>query len=78
MKACGKPNKRAKTRFPNSMLIKGLVAEEFSVQEHMKPAILKFLDPNQYGIVFKSSTTHAVIYMVHISGKGIDGNGRHC
>ena len=50
------------------------VAEEFVVEEHMKPAILKIHDPNQYGIVPKSSTTHAVIHVVHSWAKGTDGN----
>ena len=51
------------------------VAEEFVVQEYVKPAILEILDPNQYGTVPKSSTTHALIHMVHIWAKETDGNG---
>ena len=33
------------------------VAEKFVVQDYVKPAVLKILDPNQYGAVPKSSTT---------------------
>ncbi len=45
------------------------VAENFVVQDYIKPAVLKILDPNQYGAVPKSSTTHALIHMVHVSGQ---------
>ena len=43
------------------------VAENFVVQDYIKPAVLKNLDPIQYGAVPKSSTTHALIHMVHVS-----------
>ncbi len=42
------------------------VAENFVVQDYIKPAVLKILDPNQYGAVPKFSTTHALIHMVHV------------
>ena len=48
------------------------VAENFVVQDYIKPAVLKILDPNQYGAVPKSSTTHALIHMVHVWAKGTD------
>ena len=44
------------------------------VQDYVKPAVLKILDPNQYGAVPKSSTTHALIHMVHVWAKETDGN----
>ncbi len=50
------------------------VAENFVVQDYVKPAVLKILDPNQYGAVPKSSTTHALIHMVHVWAKEADGN----
>ncbi len=42
------------------------VAENFVVEDYVKPAVLKILDPNQYGAVPKSSTTHALMHMVHV------------
>ena len=44
------------------------------VQDYIKPAVLKILDPNKYGAVPKSSTTHALIHMVHVWAKETDGN----
>ena len=43
--------------------------------DYVKPAVLKVLDPNQYGAIPKSSTTQALIDMVHNWAKGTDGNG---
>ena len=37
------------------------LAEELVVEQFIKPAIRKVVDPNQYGTVPKSSTTHALI-----------------
>ena len=45
------------------------------VQQFIKPVILKVVDPNQYGTVPKSSTTHALISIVHNLAKATDGNG---
>ena len=42
--------------------------------EYVNPAVLEFLDPNQYGAVPKSSTTQALINMLHNWAKGTDGN----
>ncbi len=50
------------------------VAENFGVQNYFKRAVLKILDPNQYGAVSKSSTTHALIHMVHVWARETDGN----
>ena len=51
------------------------VAEEFVVLEHLQPAILKKIGDNQFGAIPKSSTTHALIRMVHSWAKHTDGNG---
>ena len=51
------------------------VAEDCIVADYVKPAVLKVLDPNQYGAIPKSSTTQALIDMVHNWAKGTDGNG---
>ena len=41
------------------------VAEEFVVRSHVKPAILTHIRPDQFGCIPNSSTTHALISMVH-------------
>ena len=41
------------------------LAREVVVEQYIKPAIFKVVDPNQYGTVPKSSTTHALISTVH-------------
>ena len=51
------------------------VAEEFVVEEYVKPAMLKKIGANQFGCVPKSSTTHALISMIHEWTKHTDGNG---
>jgi hypothetical protein len=35
------------------------------VKEHVKPAVLKHIRPDQYGCVPPSSTKHALIYLIH-------------
>ena len=50
------------------------VAEEFIVEEYVKPAILMKISANQFGCVPKSSTTHALISMMHMWAKRTDGN----
>ena len=50
------------------------VGEEFIVPDYIKPAVLKDLDTNQYGAVPKSSTTLALLDMLHGWSKGADGN----
>ena len=47
------------------------VAEDCVVTDHVKPAVLKALDPNQ-------STTQALTDMVHCWSKETDGNGATC
>ena len=51
------------------------VAEGFVVEDYVKPAILKVIDPNQYGTIPNSSTTIALINMLHHWFLGTDGNG---
>ena len=51
------------------------VAEEFVVEEHLKPGILKKIGDNQYGAIPNSSTTQALISMVHSWTKYTDGTG---
>ena len=43
------------------------IAEDIIVRVYVKPAIMKVLDPNQFGAVPKSSTTIALISMIMIA-----------
>ena len=51
------------------------VAEHFVVKGYVKPAVLKKIDPNQYGAIPKSSTIFALLSMVHNWTSGLDGTG---
>ena len=51
------------------------IAEDYVVNSFVKPAVLKKLDPNQYGTVPRSSTTQALISMLHFLNASTDGNG---
>ena len=51
------------------------VAEDFVITEHVKPAVLRSLDPSQFGAIPKSSTTFALLKMLHECSQGTDGNG---
>ena len=51
------------------------IAEDFVVDQHFKPAVLKMIDPRQFGTVPKSSTTHALISMLHSLYSATDGTG---
>ena len=51
------------------------IAEEYVVDTYVKLAVLSTIDPQQFGIVPKSSTTHASISMTHSWTKPTDGNG---
>ena len=51
------------------------VAEEFVVEDVVKPAVLDVIHGNQYGPIPKSSTTMALISMLHAWSIGTDGNG---
>ena len=49
------------------------VAEQFVVADHLRPSILKKIRGNQFGAIPESSTTHALISMVHSWTKHTDG-----
>ena len=51
------------------------VAEEFVVDGFVKPAVMSVLDHNQYGAIPNSSTTMALISVLHSWSLGTDGNG---
>ncbi len=49
------------------------IAEEFVIKFYIGPAILKAIDPNQFGAIPKSSTEQALISMLHYLSKETDG-----
>ena len=49
------------------------VAEKFVVNKHLKPSILKVIDVNQYGFIPGSSTSQALIKMLHKWSEATDG-----
>ena len=51
------------------------VAEEFVVEQYVKPAVLEKVDAGQFGTIPGSSTTEALISMTHAWYKATDGNG---
>ena len=51
------------------------VAEEVVVERYIKLAVLKIIDPRQFGRIPKSSTTMALIALFHYLSSSIDGNG---
>ena len=52
------------------------IAEEFVVENYVKPAVLiKKIDSNQYGAIPSSSTTIALLSMLQSWNKATDGNG---
>ena len=51
------------------------VAEEFIVVDYIKLAVLKVIDSNQFGGIPQSSTTIALIDMIHRWSIASDGNG---
>lgn len=53
----------------------GHPAKECVVLDYIKCAVLDVLVPNQYGAVLNSSTTQALIHMLHDLSKETDGNG---
>ena len=66
-------NKHLRPILLTSILSK--VAEEFVVADYLRPSILKKIGDNQFGAFPKSSTTHALISMVHSWAKHTDGTG---
>ena len=51
------------------------MSEAYVVDSYVKPAVLKRIDPQQFEAVPKSSTTHALISMLHSWLESTDGNG---
>ena len=51
------------------------LAEEFVVNQHVKPAVLAKVDQRQHGTVPGTSTTEALVSMIHTWTKATDGNG---
>ena len=51
------------------------VAEEFIVEDYVKPAILNVIDRSQYGAIPISSTTMALISMLHHWCVNTDSDG---
>ena len=51
------------------------LAEEFVVNNHLKPAVTERVDDMQFGTIPNSSTTCALISMLHTWMKDTDGNG---
>ena len=49
------------------------IAEEYVVVNHVKPAVLKHIRPDQYDCIPQSSTTHALINLIHQWSKATDG-----
>ena len=45
------------------------------METYVKPAVLKKIDHHQYGTIPKSSSTHALISMMHKLYVSTDGNG---
>ena len=51
------------------------LAEDFIVKNYVGPAVLEIIDPNQFGAIPKSSTTQALISMMHAWTSATDGTG---
>ena len=51
------------------------IAEDYVVNEHVKPAVLQYMGCNQYGRIPNSSTTHALVNLVHNWSQATDGTG---
>ena len=51
------------------------IAEEYIVNAYMKPVVLQQIDPQQFGTIPRSSTTQALISMIHSWSESTDGNG---
>jgi hypothetical protein len=51
------------------------LAEEFVVDRNVKPALLAMVDQRQFGTAPGSSTTEALVSMIHTCTNATDGNG---
>ena len=53
------------------------IFEGFVIEKDLKPVLLKFIDPNQYGFIPNSCITFALISMLHHWLEAMDGSGSH-
>ena len=51
------------------------LAEDFVVDLYTKPLVLAKVDPRRFGTVPGSSTSEALVSMIHASNSATDGNG---
>ena len=51
------------------------IAEDFVVDLYVKPAVLAKVDPRQFGTVPGSSTSEALVSMIHACNSATDDNG---
>ena len=51
------------------------LAEGIVVKNYVRPAVMAKIDDKQFGTITNSSTTHALISMLHTWTKDTDGNG---
>ena len=51
------------------------LAEDFIVKNNVGRAVLEIIDPNEFGAIPKSSTTQALISMIHAWKSDTDGTG---
>ena len=51
------------------------IAEDFIVSRYLGPAVLKVIDPNQFGAIPKSSTVQALVSMFHQWAQATDSSG---
>ena len=49
------------------------IAEDFVIKFHIGPAVLKVIDPDQFGAIPKSSTEQALISILHYLSRETDG-----
>ena len=56
-------------------LIISKVAEDYIVDEFVKPAVLRRVDPNQYGAIPRSNPVFALLFMIHKWNEATDGTG---
>ena len=70
-------NQRRQQTSPSISLtpILSKIAEDYVVEEYVKPAVLKKIDPRQFGTIPHTCTIHALISMTHNWYAGTDENG---
>ena len=51
------------------------IAEDFVLDQHLKPEILEIIDPQQFGKIPKSCTTYTLISVLHNLYSATDGTG---